>query len=278
MKRLVCALIAFGVCLLSVACVAPRQDADVLLRVIFLDVGQGDCILLRTGAGDVLIDAGTEDSQDSLCRKLKALGVTKLQLAIFTHGDEDHIGGADGVLEKIPAKEVWMSPLQGDSEAYGRLIAACGEARVRVVREETVVNVGGVAFFAFAPMVGADTENDGGIVLKVTCGNASALFTGDVSAAYEARLLERYGTIPFSCDLYKVAHHGSSDANSAEFLAAIDPAWAVISCGAGNSFGHPHGEVLLRLQRLGVRIFRTDLLGDVVFDCDGEEFFPITND
>ncbi len=277
MKRLVCILIIISACLLYTACMPARQEKEFPLRVIFLDVGQGDCILLRTSAGDVLIDAGPEDSQDTLCRKLDALGVTELELAIFTHGDEDHIGGADGVLTRFPAKEVWISAHQGDSEANERLLTACKNARVRVLQESVVVKIGSVSVFAFAPLE-AGAENDGGIALKVTCQNVSALFTGDLSAAAEARLLERYGALHLSCDLYKVAHHGSSDANSQVFLDAIAPAWAVISCGAENSFGHPHGDVLLRLQRLGVRVFRTDLSGDVVFDCDGERFFPITND
>lgn len=277
MKRLVCILIIISTCLLHTACMSARPKEESLLRVIFLDVGQGDCILLRTSAGDVLIDAGPEDSQDTLCRKLDALGVTELELAIFTHGDEDHIGGADGVLTRFPVKEVWISAHQGDSEASKRLLEACVNVQMRVLQESVVVKIGGVSVFAFAP-IEADAENDGGIVLKVTYQNASALFTGDLSAAAEARLLEHYGALHLSCDLYKVAHHGSSDANSQVFLEAITPAWAVISCGAENSFGHPHGDVLLRLQRLGVRVFRTDLSGDVVFVCDGERFFPITND
>lgn len=277
MKRIFYVFIVLSLCCFHTACSASPQKEEALLRVIFLDVGQGDCALLRTPEGDVLIDAGPESSQDTLCRKLEALGVTELALAIFTHGDEDHIGGADGVLTRFPAKEVWISARQGDSEAGERLLAACANARVRVLQESVVFKIGSVSVFAFAPMEDG-TDNDGGIVLKVTCQNASALFTGDLSAVAEARLLERFGALHLSCDLYKVAHHGSSDANSQAFLDAISPTWAVISCGVGNSFGHPHGDVLLRLQRLGVRVFRTDLSGDIVFDCDGERFFPITDD
>ncbi len=281
MKRIGCFLALLCLCLSCVSCRVPTEvEPPPVLRVIFLDVGQGDCVLLRTPGGDVLIDAGSEDTQDTLCRKLEVLGVTGLELAIFTHADEDHIGGADGVLARFPAKEIWVSATHAESEVYARLKKASAGSQLRAVRENAITTVGGVGFFVFAPMMGvqAGSENDGSIALKVTCGKASALFTGDMSAKYEELLVERFGARHLSCDLYKVAHHGASDSNSTALLKAASPEWAVISCGAGNAFGHPHGEVLLRLQRAGTRVLRTDLSGDIVFDCDGERFFPIIED
>ncbi|MBQ9784061.1 MAG: MBL fold metallo-hydrolase [Clostridia bacterium] len=277
MKPILCILMTVCLCCAHTSCGAKTEETPAL-RVIFLDVGEGDCTLLRTPEGDVLIDAGSESSQDTLCRKLEALGVTRLELMILTHGDEDHIGGADGVLARFPAKEIWVSRTQGSSEAYDRLKTANEKAIICRLSDHTVKTVGGVSFFAFAPLKNASTvsENDGSIVLKVTCGNASALFTGDMSASHEAMLVDFYGARHLSCDLYKVAHHGASDANSQILLEAASPAFAVISCGADNAYGHPHGEVLLRLQQIGARVYRTDLSGDITFDCDGERFFPIT--
>lgn len=278
--RILCALLLVCTCALAVSCTTPCEEPDALLHVIFFDVGQGDCILLRTKGGDVLIDAGTESSQERLCRKLESLGVKELALVIFTHTDEDHIGGADGVLARFRAKRVWAPPLDADSESCKRLAEVCKGQNLHTVCEWDIATVGGVGFFALAPMEGVTLSdaNDNGIVLKVTCGDASALFTGDVSEKCEKILVERYGALHLDCDLYKVGHHGASDSNSEVLLDAASPTWAVVSCGAGNSYGHPHGATLLRLRKRGIRVLRTDVAGDIEFTCDGKDFFPIIKD
>ncbi len=273
-------LFALSLCLLSCTSNTP-EESQALLEVIFLDVGQGDSILLRVPSGDILIDAGTEESERELCRKLHSLGVKELLLAIFTHPDEDHIGGADGVLHAFPTREIWVPPNDAQNEAYLALLdeaESCG-AEVRHVTVGELRKIDDVVLFALSPSnAPSDDSNESSIVLKVTCKETSALLMGDAGVDTEFALLEQYGAAHVRCDLYKVGHHGSSTSSSQAFLEAADPEWAVISCGAANPFGHPHGEILMRLEELGITILRTDHLGDILFTCDGKRFLPMDTD
>ena len=251
-------LVLTCVCVLFCACASESLPSDVPLRVYFLDVGQGDCVLLRTHAGDILIDSGPESAQGTLCMRLASLGVKELRLTIFTHPDEDHIGGADGVLTQFPAKEIWMSQQERvDANESERLlwdaVGACG-ADVSIVSEGTLWRLEDLVLYVMAPFDDAKDTNESSIVLKVSYNDATAIFTGDVSATVEETLVQKYGA-HLNCDLYKVGHHGSSTSSSAVFVEAMTPMFAVISCGAGNSYGHPHGETLTCLHENNVTVY-----------------------
>lgn len=252
---------------------ACRDQKEVPLRIFFLDVGQGDAILVRTADGDILIDAGTEESQETLCLRLEQLGVTELQLAVFTHSDGDHMGGADGVLEQIPVREVWLSDDLNASESAQRFAAVLEtvDTTVNRVLAGRILRIGDVVLSVLYPLA-SDGEggNENSIVLKLHYGAFDAILTGDAGVEQEQMLLETYGSAQLACDLYKVGHHGSNTSSSAAFLEAVKPLYAVISCGAANSYGHPTGEVLARLDSVGAEVLRTDLLGEIVFETDGE--------
>lgn len=243
------------------------------MRLYFLDVGQGDCMLLRTRGGDVLIDSGTEASQQTLCLRLEQLGVTELTLAVITHADEDHMGGADGVLSAFPTRELWVNGDLTESESALRLSEVLQDtdtAVMNVCAGKSCV-VGDVTVSVLSPFTSdGDSGNESSIVVKLHCGEIDAILTGDAGVEQERMLVERYGADQLACALYKVGHHGSTTSSSAEFLAAMRPQYAVISCGAGNSYGHPMGEVLVRLEDAGAEVLRTDLLGEIVFESDGK--------
>lgn len=279
MRRIGFVLIFF-LCLCACSSAEPLLPDEIPLRIHFLDAGQGDCILLRTHEGDILIDAGAEYAEDRICLRLAQLGVQELRLAIFTHPDEDHIGGADGILSRIPAREVWMSQPKRESpnESEERLFDAAEQCGARIVTASagTHVSVGGVTFFVLSP----DANEVGGtnetcIVLKLICKEASAIFTGDLDAGGELRLIETYGSEQLASQLCKVGHHGSSSSSTKEWISAVSPQWAVISCERGNEYGHPHGEVISRWESSGVSVLRTDRDGEIVFECDGKEIRPI---
>ena len=252
-----------------------------LLTVHFLDVGQGDAILLRTGEGDILIDAGTEDSEFYLCSRLKELGVKSLLLAVFTHLDEDHIGGADGVLNQFAPREIWLSNMPvwevGADLSVSRLMEAaskCG-AEVTVVKRGDSYAISSLTISVLSPIDDKEQDaNRGSIVLKLHCDKTNAIFTGDADTAMEAELIRLFGASQLDCDLYKAGHHGSSTSGSQAFLQAMTPEWTVISCGEGNMYGHPSGLVLSNLEQVGSTVLRTDLLGEIVFVCDGERWTP----
>ena len=263
--------------LLSLCSCQEPTAPEVPLEIRFLDVGQGDATLLRTTVGDILIDAGSDAEQDRLCLRLEQLGVTSLELAVFTHSDEDHIGGADGVLRQFPTKTVWISRFFQENEATLRLLSAANDTGAEIVSAfagtqgvfgETVLTV----FSPLGSMEGAD-DNDRSIVLKLCCNRVSAMLMGDAAEYTESLLLDSYERVHFDSDLLKVGHHGASTSGGRRFLEAVSPKYAVISCEDGNFYGHPHGDTVARLEEIGAEVLRTDLLGDVVFYSDGQELW-----
>ncbi len=272
MKRLFCLFLTL-VCitLLCSSCALEVMSEDALCRVYFLDVGQGDCTLIRTRGGDILIDAGPESAQQSLLLRLKQLGVKEIALAVFTHPDEDHIGSADGILEEISVREVWLPVREMDNPSAARMeqvIETLGIKR-KNVRAGEVLTIGDVAVATLAPFGDAGNDpNDNSIVVRVTCGEIGMLFMGDASAKVEQKLVETYADVHLSAQLYKVGHHGSSTSNTEAFLSVVDPQYAVICSSIDNSYGHPHGVVVERLQNIGATVLATATDGEVVLECN----------
>ena len=255
------------------------MNDDALCRIYFLDVGQGDCTLIRTRWGDILIDAGPESAQEALCLRLKQLGVKEIALAVFTHPDEDHVGGADGILEQISVKEVWLPVREMDNPSAARMeqaIETCGAARKNVKAGE-ILYIGDVVVAVLAPLGDATSDpNDNSIVLRVSCGEIGMLFMGDASAKIEQKMINHYSKGHLQADLYKVGHHGSSTSNTEDFLNVVKPAYAVICASIDNSYGHPHGVVVERLQNLGAIVLITATDGEVVFECNKSAIWHIT--
>ncbi len=260
------------------ACASKLMSEDALCRIYFLDVGQGDCTLIRTREGDILIDAGPEAAQDALCLRLKQLGVKEITLAIFTHPDEDHVGGADGVLAQIPVREIWLPTREMDNPLAARMeqaIVENGSVR-KTIRAGEVLTVGDVAVATLAPLGDATSDpNDNSIVVRVTCGDVNMLFMGDASAKVEQKLVQTYGKAHLSAELYKVGHHGSSTSNAEAFLAVVKPTYAVICSSIDNSYGHPHGVVVERLQNIGATVLMTATDGEVVLECNKNAIWHI---
>ena len=152
-----------------------------------------------------------------------------------------------------------------------RLAAEQTGAPIRVANPKETVVFGEVVLSVLAPLqTHIGTGNEGSLAIRLQCGVSSALFTGDAGIEQEQRLIEEYGDALLDCDLYKVGHHGSGTSSGERFLSYLSPQYAVVSCGEANRYGHPFGEVLARLEASGAIVLRTDLLGEIVFECDGE--------
>ena len=273
-------LILVCICPIFPSCASDTMSDDALCRIYFLDVGQGDCALIRTRGGDILIDAGPESAQDTLCLRLKQLGVTEIALAIFTHPDEDHVGGADGVLSQIPVREVWLPMQEMDNPSAARMEKAIEENGTtrKNVKADEVRAIGDAVVATLAPMGDATNDpNDNSIVLRITCGEIGMLFMGDASAKIEQKLVDTYGKAHLSAQLYKVGHHGSSTSNIEEFLSVVNPQYAVICASIDNSYGHPHGVVVERLQNIGATVLITATDGEVVLECNKSALWHIKN-
>jgi competence protein ComEC len=244
-------------------------------QVHFIDCGQGDSILITQGDTAVMIDAAQSYLSDNVTEYLDSIGVDKVDAMILTHPDSDHIGGAAEIIERYDVDKVYMKkPLKGNepvTKTYENLLDTLIENNLKITDPEvgTIIPAGDIYLEILGPSEMTDDNNNNSIVAKGIFGKTSFLFTGDAEEAEEHDLLAENKSA-LDCDVLKVGHHGSSSSSTSEFLNAVSPDVAVISCGEDNSYGHPHGETLRRLEAAGADIYRTDQDGTVVVTTDGE--------
>ncbi len=258
---------------------SPGGDSIVLgegeyIELHIIDVGQGDSILVATSDGYMLIDAGPGSAEDDLRDYLVSHGVSELEYAVFTHPHEDHIGGADMIMTDFTVSNVILPDCEASSQTYKRMTDAIeiSGANVIVAVTGSEYNLGSLTATVLAPISEKyRNTNDYSIVMKLEFGDTSFMLTGDAEVLSEKEILSEYSAEFLSCDLLKVGHHGSDTSTSLEFLRVVAPSLAAISCGAGNSYGHPHGVVLSRLADASTEIFRTDEVGSLVFVSDGKK-------
>jgi competence protein ComEC len=242
------------------------------LRIHILDVGQGDAILLRLPEGDVLIDAGPEAGEQTLCTRLDELGVDSLELLFLTHPDEDHIGGADALLSRIPVGAIYLGGRLEGTDSYRALDEAARAVGISPIFPSAgdVIELGRLSIRVLLPEAdGLREGNAGSLVLKLLYGEFEALFTGDVGVEEESRLIALYGAEQLSSTLLKVGHHGSRTSTGEELVRAVQPKIAVISAGDENAYGHPMGVVVSRLESADAEVLRTDREGEIVLVSDG---------
>ncbi len=242
------------------------------LEVHYIDIGQGDSVLIRQGDSAMLIDAGNNSKGTTVWSYLRSLNVDSLDYAVATHPDADHIGGLDVILYKIDCNMIFMPSVKKDTKTYEELMDTIKQRRqTYVVPERGNIYTLGNAQFEILTDTGRDygeNVNDYSIALRLVFGNTSFLFTGDAEEAAERDMIE--GGQNLLSDVYKASHHGADTANTEEFLAAVNPKYCVISCGQDNTYGHPRAGFLNRLRAMGVKVFRTDEQGTVVAVSDGE--------
>lgn len=237
-------------------------------QVRFLDVGQADAALIICDGKTLLIDGGNSADSNLIYSVLKNRGVTHLDYIIATHAHEDHVGGLSGALNYASVGKVYSPVTSYDSSAFRKFISNVDKQgkSVTIPQVGTQFALGSAVCSVLAVNTTSDTNNTS-IVVRIVYGNTSFLFTGDAEREVEQAMISR-GAYLYSTVL-KVGHHGSSTSTSYQFLWNVMPQYAVISCGKGNSYGHPHEEVLSRLYDADVTLFRTDLQGDIVCTSNG---------
>src|SRR5215813_6317288 len=254
------------------------------LQVYALDVGQGDSELIISPEGkSVLIDAGPPQAGDEVVSALKKRDVKSLDLVVATHPHSDHIGGMRAVIENVEVKNFLDSGQVYASNEYERLLRVIKEKKIKFIEAKKGMKFdlgSGVSLETLNPQgdgqwitkvrAGGSVENANSVVMRLTYGNFSMLFTGDAETETE-QLMIRSGE-PLRAQVLKVGHHGSRYATSAKFLEAVAPEVAVISSGADNRYGHPAQVTLDRLEKAGVKIYRTDLNGEIAIVSDGNKF------
>ena len=250
---------------------SPRAEPQ--LTIAFIDVGQGDAILIRDGAGfDILIDGGRKSAGEDLIDYILELGVDDLEIMLATHADADHIGGLVKILEsdEIIIESIYFNGYPGDTLTWLDFEAAAVADGLQLVplQYPQTPTWGGFDVQVLNPPAGLvlPDQNDASIVLHLGYAQIDILFTADIDASIEQLLPAR--TTSLQADILKVAHHGSKFSSSAVFLQAVQPGEAIISVGP-NAYDHPAAETLLRIQDAGSNIWRTDLLGTINVLSDG---------
>jgi competence protein ComEC len=262
--------------LLSVLIIAVSATASASenLSVHFLDVGQGDSIFLQFNNKNVLIDAGDQDSGQTVESYLRSHGVTSLDLLVATHPHEDHIGGLITILNDIPIKQVLDSGQTHTTQTFENYLNLIDQKNILfniAERGQTIDLDPAIKIEVLSPpaTLFAGDLNQNSVVLKVTYNKVSFLLAGDAGFQAEDSMAAGYD---LKSTVLKVGHHGSSSSTGTSFLSEVRPEVAVIEVGATNSYGHPTSKTLSALQNTGTKVYRTDLDGNIVITTDGQSY------
>lgn len=254
------------------------EPASGELTVHFIDVGQGASTLIVGPKGETMLyDAGKigGDAGDEVVSYIKELGLDKIDVVIATHPHSDHINGLDDVIRTFDVGSVYMPRVSHTTKTYENLLLSIKEAGLKVKEGKAGVKIpfGDVSVQVVSPSSNQyDNLNDWSVSIRVVYGDNSFIFTGDAEYVAEQEMVK--SGYDLKSDVYTVGHHGSSTSSSEEFLDAVNPTYAIIQTGE-NSYGHPHREILERLKERNLKVYRTDLAGDIVMVSDGTEISVI---
>lgn len=254
---------------------ASAFSAGAAMDVWFLNVGQGDSILIRSPGGKtMLVDAGTEDSFYAIYHKMEELGLNRLDAIVCTHAHDDHIGGMPRVIENYEIGRAYF-PLGASAEKYGDVYAALEAENVA----PEILTASMTSLIDFDPALEVrvlspfdtvyEDENEAGLVLRIGCGNTSVLLTADTGALAERLMLKTLPNELFDSDVLKLGHHGSYSSTSANFLKAVSPGLAIASCGKDNAYGHPDAEIRSLLEKNSIPLLTTADYGTIHVMLDG---------
>ncbi len=269
---------SLGLC----ACSAPYASSDLpensRFEVHYIDVGQADSALVICDGETMMIDGGNKADSDVVAAYLKKQDISTLDYVVCSHAHEDHVGGLSGALSVTEAKHVYAPETEATSKAYTNFKKKVSDQGLEIENpqagDSVLLGSSTVEFLGPIDEDGKDT-NSTSIVLKITYGETSFLFTGDAERDEEEEILDSGADLKST--VLKVGHHGSDTSTSYPFLREIMPQYAVISVGKDNSYGHPTDNTLSRLEDAGAQIYRTDLNGDIIMKSDGKNITVTTS-
>ena len=243
-----------------------HQKGELILTMI--DVGQADSFLLEFGNETALIDCGTNSAGEDIVQYLQQKGITQIDYVFGTHPHDDHMGGMLDVITQFEIGKIIIPNIKEEhaqTNWYKKLIKEIkdGDYQVEYVELDAIYSLGDAEIMVIGPISDPGNEkNNYSTVLKVSFGDNQIIFTGDAETPVEREILQSGQDI--QAEILKVGHHGSDTSNSTEWLEAINPTYALISCGLGNKHEHPIEEVMQRFEERGIKVYRTDECGTVV--------------
>ena len=273
-KRLMtCLLLLFFASSMFSACGLQESslNKNQIMRVHYIDVGQGDSILIQVNGINMLIDAGPAENSDILISYLKKQKIRKLHYIVATHPHEDHIGGMPAVIQKFDIGKFYAPKIIAETRYFEDMAVSLKEKGLMIspARKGTFLSLGQkTECQMLSPCSESyDNLNNYSSVIRITYGSSSFLFTGDAEELAETEIISTGANI--DCDVLKAGHHGSSTSSSNQLLEAATPDTAVISAGKRNDYGHPSKTVLSALEKIDAQVYRTDIDGTIVLECDG---------
>ena len=246
-------------------------DTSENIKIHYIDVGQGDSILIQCGEHNMLIDAGTNSSEEDLISYLDSLNIQKFDYLVGTHTHEDHIGGMDKIVKKYDFDSILFPKTTSNTKTFENFVTEVKNKNKKLTAPDTTKTyiLGDATFEILSPLKDEyEDQNNYSIVIKLKYKDTSFLFTGDAEKLVEEDILDTNKDI--SADVIKIGHHGSSTSTSEEFLKKVNPKYAVISLGKDNSYGHPHKETIELLENYNIKTYRTDELGTIICTSDGK--------
>lgn len=252
-----------------------NQTPENNLTLHFIDVGQGDSTLVQLEDFTMLVDCGDKSHGDEVINYLRQRNINNLDILVTTHPDADHIGGCSQLLQQINTTTVWDNGQEKDTQAFQNYIKLAEQKGLKIINKGNNIKIPNGYIIALNP----DQQdmfsdfNQNSIVLMVIYGKQKFLLTADCEQGCEKRL-SKY---QLSSQILKAGHHGSKTSSSQIFLDKVKPQIAIISAGKNNRFGHPHQEVLYRLNQSNIDISRTDKQGTIVITTNGETYLVLSN-
>ena len=265
MKRAIALILLTMVCVLC----GCTNESDSHFQITFIDVGQGDSALVECDDHYMLIDAGDTNKGEKVYKVLSDKNITSLDYLIISHMHSDHVGGLKELLDhNINFGRVLSNADQGSTQIAQEIIDLL-KSQISIPQVDDKFSIGSASFEVVD--VDSTDENDS-LVIMLTYGKNEFMFTGDIEYKGQHKIAEKYiNKKDYSIDLIKMPHHGSADSSSLNgLISALMPKCAVISCGAGNIYGHPHRETLDLLNQAGVDCYRTDINGNIIVSSDGK--------
>lgn len=252
--------------------IETEMDSQNVMKVHFLDVDQGLAILVELGEDVLIYDGGERDTSSFVVAYLQEQGITEIDYLISSHYDADHVSGLIGCLNAFDVKNVIGSDYVHDSKIYASFMTTVEDAGLEVQHPEvgTQFQMGEAVITILSPAEIVNDSNSNSVAIKLTYGESDFIFTGDADYKSEKDMIA--SGIDLDCEVLSVGHHGSASSTSEKFLWATTPVYAVISCGEGNSYGHPHKETIQLLNDFQVEILRNDEKGTIVVETDGNNF------